>query len=110
MVPGIFHINEPVIFGAVAWNPLLMVPMWLQGIVLPIMLWVFTKIIPLAPIPRIQFELWYCPYPISTWISTQGSIMGVLFAIAQFVVSGLIWYPFLKAYEKEKLAEDAAAK
>ena len=110
LVPGIFNINEPVIFGAVAWNPLLMVPMWLQGIVLPIMLWVFTKIIPLAPIPRIQFELWYCPYPISTWISTQGSIMGVLFAIAQFVVSGLIWYPFLKAYEKEKLAEEAAAK
>ena len=35
--------------------------------------------------------------------------MGVLFAIAQFVVSGLIWYPFLKAYEKEKLAEEAAA-
>ncbi len=110
LVPGIFNINEPVIFGAVAWNPLLMIPMWLQGIVLPIMLWVFTKIIPLAPIPRIQFELWYCPYPISTWISTQGSIMGVLFAIAQFVVSGLIWYPFLKAYEKEKLAEEAAAK
>ncbi|MBR3005246.1 MAG: PTS sugar transporter subunit IIC, partial [Erysipelotrichaceae bacterium] len=97
-------------FGAVAWNPYLMIPMWLQGIVLPLMTWVFTKVIPFAKIPRIQFEMWYCPYPISTWISMQGSIMGVLFAIAQFVVSGLIWYPFLKAYEKEKLAEEAAAK
>ncbi len=108
LVPGIFNINEPVVFGAIAWNPLLMVPMWLQGIVLPLMTWIFTKVIPLAPIPRIQFELWYCPYPISTAISTQGSIMGILFAIVTFIVSGLIWYPFFKAYEHQKLKEEAA--
>ena len=65
--------------------------------------------IPFAPIPEIQFELWYCPYPISTFISTQGSIMGVIFAIATFVLSGLIWFPFLKAYEAKKVAEEHAA-
>ena len=31
VVPGIFNINEPIIFGAIAWNPLLMLPMWLQA-------------------------------------------------------------------------------
>ena len=106
LVPSIFNINEPVVFGAIAWNPLLMVPMWIQGIVLPLLTWLFTKVIPFAPIPRIQFELWYTPYPISTFISTQGSILGVLFAIVTFLLSGLIWYPFFKAYEAEKVAKE----
>ena len=108
LVPGILNINEPVIFGAVAWNPYLMIPMWLQGIVLSAMTWIFTKVIPFAKIPRIQFELWYCPYPISTWISTQGHIPSVIFVLAQFAVSTLIWYPFFKAYENQKLKEEAA--
>ncbi len=107
IVPGIFNINEPVVFGAIAWNPILMVPMWLQAIILGSLTYLFTKVIPFAPIPKIDFELWYCPYPISTWISTQGSIAGVLFAVATFVVSALIWYPFLKAYDDQKVKEEA---
>ena len=85
-----------------------MLPMWIQGLVISAMTYIFTKVIPFAPIPRIQFDLWYCPYPISTFISTQGSIIGVLFAIVTFIVSGLIWYPFFKTYEKQKMAEEAA--
>ncbi len=109
LLPGILNINEPVIFGAVAWNPLLMIPMWLQGIVLSAMTWIFTKVIPFAKIPRIQFELWYCPYPISTWISTQGHIPSIIFVLAQFAVSMLIWFPFFKAYERVKLKEELEA-
>ena len=109
IVPGIFNINEPIIFGAIAWNPLLMLPMWIQGIILPIVTYLFTKVIPFAPIPRIQFDLWYCPYPISTFISTQGSITGVIFAILTFVLSAVIWFPFVKAYDDQKVKEETAA-
>ena len=106
---SIFNINEPIIFGAIAWNPLLMLPMWIQGIILPIVTYIFTKVIPFAPIPRIQFDLWYCPYPISTFIATQGSITGVIFAILTFVLSAVIWFPFVKAYDDQKVKEEAAA-
>ena len=109
LVPSIFNINEPIIFGAIAWNPLLMLPMWLQGIILPIVTYLFTKVIPFAPIPRIQFDLWYCPYPISTFIATQGSITGVIFAILTFVLSAVIWFPFVKAYDDQKVKEETAA-
>ena len=109
LVPSIFNINEPIIFGAIAWNPLLMLPMWIQGIILPIVTYLFTKVIPFAPIPRIQFDLWYCPYPISTFISTQGSITGVIFAILTFVLSAVIWFPFVKAYDDQKVKEETAA-
>lgn len=105
--PAIFNINEPVVFGCIAWNPLLMLPMWINGIVLPAITWLACKVIQFAPIPKIQFELWYCPYPISTWISSQGSLMAVVFVIITFVVSACIWYPFFKAYEKQCIQEEA---
>ena len=108
LVPGIFNINEPVIFGAIAWNPILMLPMWIQGLVISAMTYIFTKGIPFAPIPRIQFDLWYCPYPISTFISTQGSISGIIFVIIEFIVSALIWFPFLKAYDDQKCKAEVA--
>ena len=112
IVPGIFNINEPSIFGIpTVLNVYTYVPMliWLQGIILPIVTYIFTKVIPFAPIPRIQFDLWYCPYPISTFIATQGSITGVIFAILTFVLSAVIWFPFLKAYDDQKVKEEAAA-
>lgn len=104
--PAIFNINEPVVFGCIAWNPLLMLPMWIIGIVIPAITWIACKVIAFAPIPKIQFELWYCPYPISTFISSQGSLFAVLFAIITFIVAGLIWYPFFKAYEKQCVDEE----
>ena len=106
IVPGIFNINEPVIFGCVAWNPLLMLPMWIIGIVIPGLTWLACKVLAFAPIPKIQFELWYCPYPISTFISTQGSIAGIILVLVTFVVAGLIWFPFFKAYEKQCIDEE----
>lgn len=104
--PALFNINEPVVFGCIAWNPIMMIPMWIIGIVLPSVTWIFTKVIPFAPIPKIQFELWYTPYPISTWISTQGSLLAILFVILTTILAGLIWYPFFKAYEKQCINEE----
>lgn len=102
LVPSIFNINEPVVFGTIAWNPYLMIPMWIQGIVLPIVTYIFTKVIPFAPIPTLQFEMWYCPFPISTWITT-GSISGILLLVVNVVISATIWYPFFKAYEAQEI-------
>lgn len=107
--PAIFNINEPVIFGCVAWNPIMILPMWIIGAVIPAITWIACKVIAFAPIPRIQFELWYCPYPISTFIASQGSIGAIILVIITFLVAGAIWYPFFKAYEKQCLEEEAAA-
>ena len=102
LAPSIFNINEPVVFGVIAWNPILMLPMWVIGPILAVITYLFTKIIPFAPIPIRVFEMWYCPFPISTWLTT-GSINGILLMLICFVVSSLIWYPFFKVYEKQEL-------
>lgn len=106
LVPGILNINEPVVFGAIAWNPIMMFPMWLQGIILPIIVWIFTKVIAIAPIPTMLFDLWYCPFPISTWITTR-SVTGFILLLIIAVVSTAIWYPFFKAYEKQRIEEES---
>ncbi|OPJ62578.1 PTS sugar transporter subunit IIC [Clostridium oryzae] len=102
LVPSIFNINEPLVFGAIAWNPYLMIPMWLQGIILPLTTYIFTKIIPFAPIPKIQFEMWYCPFPLSTWFTT-GTITGIILLAINIAISATIWYPFFKAYETQEI-------
>lgn len=106
--PAIFNINEPVVFGCIAWNPILMIPMWLQGIILPIIVWIFTKVIAFAPIPKIVFDMWYCPYPLSTWITT-GAVSGIILMLICFAASTLIWYPFFKAYEKQEVENEKNA-
>ncbi|WP_373116330.1 PTS sugar transporter subunit IIC [Holdemania massiliensis] len=108
IAPAIFNINEPVIFGYVAFNPIMMLPMWIIGIVLPAITWIGCKVLAFAPIAQIQFELWYCPYPIGTWIASQGNLMAVLFVIIEVVIAGMIWYPFFKAYEKQCLEEEVS--
>ena len=100
LVPAIFNINEPCVFGVIAWNPIMMIPMWLQGIVLPLVAYVFTKVIPLGAIPSMLFNMWYCPFPIATFL-TGGTAGSIVLMLIIFVVSGLIWMPFFKAYDKQ---------
>lgn len=105
LVPSIFNINEPLVFGSIVWNPIMMLPMWLIGIILPLIVWVGTKVIPFAPIPKVVFDLWYVPFPIATWITT-GTISGIILMLICVTVATLIWYPFFKAYEKQELEKE----
>jgi PTS system cellobiose-specific IIC component len=103
LVPGIFNINEPVVFGAIAWNPIMMLPMWINGIILPLIIWFGTKMIHFAPVPKVVFDLWYIPFPFSTWLTTF-SITGMILMLVVAAVATLIWYPFFKAYEKQEMS------
>jgi cellobiose PTS system EIIC component len=105
ITPSIFNINEPIVFGAIAWNPIMMLPMWIISIVLPIIVWVGTKVIHFAPIPKIVFDLWYVPFPISTWITT-GTITGIILMLICLAAATFIWYPFFKVYEKQEMANE----
>src|SRR5574337_244779 len=59
MIPSLFNINEPLVFGApIAFNPYLMVPMWLNGLLIPTIVYGVMKI-GLVTIPSSTFLLWY---------------------------------------------------
>ena len=77
IVPSIFNINEPVVFGCIAWNPILMIPMNLCTIAVAVLAYVFTKIIPFGVIPNINFSIWYCPYFFTIFFNTSATFLDV---------------------------------
>lgn len=106
LFPAIFNINEPIVFGApVVWNPILMIPLCLNSIVIPTIMYIVMKI-GLVPIPSAPMQMWYLPTIVQGYLAT-GSISGVILVIVLFVVSWFIWLPFFKVFEKEAAKEEA---
>lgn len=109
IIPSIFNINEPIVFGApIAFNPILMVPMWINGIVGPLIVW-FSMSLGIVPIPYQPFQLWYLPTIIQSWIMTR-SFTGILLVVVLFIVSWIIYLPFFKLYDKQAVAQDLELK
>lgn len=105
LVPGIFNINEPVVFGApVAFNPILMVPLWINGLIPPALVYLALSS-GLVPIPSTLFQMWYTPFPISTWIVSPGIASLLLLVVVAGIVT-LTWWPFFRAYDRQVVKED----
>ncbi|MCD5003543.1 PTS sugar transporter subunit IIC [Enterococcus saccharolyticus] len=107
LIPSLFNINEPVIFGTpVAFNPYLMPPMWINGIVGPLIVWLFMKSgwvnVPAKLLTGVKL-----PMPISSFLTTEDWRAVILWGVL-LLVYGLIWYPFFKAYDKQ-LSENNVA-
>ncbi|CZR74587.1 Lichenan permease IIC component [Clostridioides difficile] len=102
IVPSIMNINEPVIFGVpVAWNPFLMLPMWIGTVVISITTYLSMSM-GFVTIPSKVFNLWYVPFGISTFMVNQ-DVRGLIVLAINIVLLFMIWYPFFKAYEKEEI-------
>lgn len=106
ILPSIFNINEPVVFGTVVWNPYLMIPLWINGIVLPLITALWFKA-GLSPIPHSLMQMWYIPFPFVTWIVSP-AVSSIILLLILFVVGTLIWYPFLKVYDNSLIKEEKA--
>lgn len=107
IVPSLFNINEPVIYGApVAFNPILMIPMWINGIITPIIVYIVLDL-GLVDIPSKVFQLWYTPIGISTYILTgfKGVVLLAIVLLQMFIV----WFPFFKVYDKQELKKEQLA-
>ncbi len=106
LLPAVLNINEPIVFGApVAYNPILMIPFWLNSIVISLVASVaYTTGI--VAIPSAVNQLWYIPTVIQGFINS--GIGGVVLCIVLTVISFFIWYPFFKSYERDVLLKEKA--
>lgn len=104
ILPSIFNINEPVVFGIIAWNPYVMVPLWINGLVLPLITYFWLKM-GLSPIPHSLMQMWYIPFPFVTWLVSP-AISAIILVLILFFVSGLIYYPFFKVYDNNLIQEE----
>lgn len=106
LIPSIFNINEPVIFGApIAWNFTLIIPFLLNSLIIPIIVYCVLSA-GLVTIPTQLFTLYQMPLPIATWLVCP-EIQGLILFAVVVVINSFIWFPFFKAYENQCLKEEA---
>lgn len=98
LVPGLFNINEPAMFGIpVVLNPLLLVPFILAPMANAIITY-SAMAWGLVPLTRVA-TVWTMP-PIISGFLTTGSIRGSILQILLIVIDILIYFPFYIAVEK----------
>lgn len=106
--PGLFNINEPVIFGMpIVMNPLLIIPFILAPIVLVIITYVAMSF-GLVAKPNGVAVPWTTPLLISGYLATGGKISGIVMQVINFAVAILIYYPFFRLWDQKKLSEEQA--
>lgn len=103
--PSIFNINEPLVYGApIVFNPLLMIPMWMNSIVGALVVW-FIMSAGFLNIPAGVNNISRIPAPICTWLTTD-DMRAFLWFFVLFAIYTLIWYPFLMKYDKQLVKEE----
>ncbi|MGG0237364.1 PTS cellobiose transporter subunit IIC [Bacillus rhizoplanae] len=106
IAPGIFNINEMVTFGMpIVLNPLLLIPFILVPVVLTIVTY-FAMEWGLAARPSGAAVPWTTPIIFSGYLATGGKISGIVMQLVNFCLAFLIYFPFLKIWDKQKLAEE----
>ena len=104
--PSLFNINEPLVYGApIALNPILMIPMWINALVLPTIAW-FAFSSGLVTIPHAVMNVNQLPMPICSFLATHGDFRAVILVVGMFLLSWLIWWPFFKAHENKMVKEE----
>ncbi len=107
IIPGLFNINEPLIFGTpLVMNPILAIPF----ILIPVVLTIITYgVFALGWIAKISvIPPWTLPAPIGAFFATQGDWRAIVLALVNIAISVVLYYPFFKMYEKKMLEQESA--
>lgn len=107
IVPSVFNINEPVIFGTpIVMNPVFFIPFLLAPTVNAIISWGVMKLDLVGKV--ISVVPWTAPAPIGAAWALGWDLRAAVLVIVLAAVSSIIYYPFFKVYERQLLAQEAA--
>jgi len=102
--PGIFNINEPIIFGLpVVLNPMMIIPFIITPLVLCLVCY-GSMAIGLVPKPNGVLVPWTTPPIIGGFLC--GGIRGALLQIVGLIISFFIYLPFIKTVDKQYLEQE----
>ncbi|AOA03105.1 PTS cellobiose transporter subunit IIC [Carnobacterium maltaromaticum] len=102
--PGIFNVNEPVIFGMpMVLNAAIFIP-W---IITPLIVTTFNYLVMAAgivPAPTGVSVPWTVPIFINGILATN-SILGGVLQLVDIAIVGVLWFPFLKLIDRSNLKQ-----
>ncbi|UUX35199.1 PTS cellobiose transporter subunit IIC [Fundicoccus culcitae] len=109
ILPGIFGINEPVLFGfPIVFNPI----MWIPFLIMPVVTVLLTYL-------SMQFGLVHMPIgvlppgttpPLIGGYLMTGSLSGSVLQLVILIVSFLVYFPFFKMVDRQKYNEEQGVK
>ena len=105
VVPTFFGVNEPILFGApLVLNPIFFIPFVFAPIA---NVWIFKFFVEVLGMNSFIANLpWTTPGPLGIVMGTGFAPMAFLLAVTLIVVDVAIYYPFLKVYDEQILAEE----
>ncbi|MFI3080056.1 MULTISPECIES: lactose-specific PTS transporter subunit EIIC [unclassified Streptococcus] len=109
VVPTFFGVNEPILFGApLVLNPVFFVPFILAPIA---NVWIFKFFVDTLKMNSFSVNLpWTTPGPLGIVMGTNFAPLAFALAVLLVAVDVLIYYPFLKVYDEQILAEEQSGK
>src|SRR5207245_10319401 len=106
IVPAIFNINEPLLFGApVVMNGKLAPPFIAAPVILAVISWCAMHFGAVRP-PYIEV-VWTLPAPIGAYLSSGGDVKALALQLLNLVIALIIWWPFVRRYDRELASGDA---
>ena len=105
VVPTFFGVNEPILFGApIVLNPIFFIPFVLTPIV---NVWVFKFFVDVLGMNSFSVNLpWTTPGPLGIIMGTGFGLWSFVLAVALIVIDVMIYYPFVRVYDEQILAEE----
>jgi cellobiose PTS system EIIC component len=108
LAPGIFNVNEPIIFGLpIVMNPIIIVPWILAPMVVTLVTYLAMSA-GIVPPPTGVAVPWTVPIFINGIMATN-SIMGGVMQLVNLAIVFVIWFPFLKAADRVNVAKEIEA-
>ena len=103
-VPGLFNINEPIIFGLpIVFNPYLLVPFIMVPLFAMFITYFSISVGFMAPFSAVQVP-WTTPPVIAGFL--LNGWQGAVVQLVNLVMAALVYLPFLKAQDKALLKEE----
>lgn len=105
-IPVLFGVNEPILFGApLILNPIFFIPF----IGAPIInVWLFKFFVDVLGMNSFMYVLpWTTPGPLGIILGCGMGLLTIAFAALILVVDFVIYYPFFKVYDKQKVKEES---
>lgn len=105
VIPGLFNINEPILFGApVIMNPIFFLPFIFIPMINAVIAYTVTA---LGFLPRVvSLTAWTTPGPIGASWAANWAISPIFMCLFCMCSAALMYWPFLKAYEKQLLKQE----
>ncbi|WP_213089571.1 PTS transporter subunit EIIC, partial [Escherichia coli] len=106
--PGIFNVNEPVLFGMpIVLNATILIP-WISAPLIVTTLNYFVMAAGIVPAPTGVAVPWTVPIVINGILATNSWLGGALQVVDFFIVL-IIWYPFLTLVDRTNIARESEA-